>query len=482
MPSKINFTYISVSVLFLTIFSRLITLNTPSYIVSSSEVIPKEFLDLLDDYSLYLAFGNSNHPTYYSSIMETLVSERRNYYRDFFEKGLHSNLIKLNSEFKIESVVISQSENIYKVNIIEEVKMIGKPIVTSPADYPLIQAANWAISETSNEKVDSYLQQYIASMTKGIEESVLEDLEIIFLVNHEIEVVEENELTKITKDTFSDQSTDNYEGFDSVTWTENGFIRLNLAWQKMPDYEMYNLPVETIGHRLIEDFEAVVGASLMTTTFLGNNFPTNRDAAVWYIQEYTSNPQYWQYISCTPYLPVLQDTNYYNSDYSSIWDNIGCNDCADYVSQALNYGGFPEDSYWESDLYNIYWIRPFRLSQYFDTIINKGDFVSNLASLQVGDLAFIYNYDYVDEDLNWKHVVMVSEINPHRYSGHTNDRFNYPFSSDFNRFMVVNYYPKPIYLSLIMKDGSYLSQQSIFPYPAPIEYSNSTNLNPYPTP
>jgi hypothetical protein len=463
----------------LTVFSPLFTLNAPHNAASASEILPKEINDLLSDYSLTLASGKSNHPTYYSSEMETLVADRRNYYRDFFEKGLHSNLIGLSSEFKVESAVISQSGNVYKVNIIEDVKMIGKPIVTLPADYPLIQAANWAISQTNNEKVESYLEQYIASMTKGIEESVKKDVEIVSLIRHEIELVKEKEFTKITRDAFSDQSTDNQEGFDSVIWTENEFMRLNLAWQKMPDYEMYNLPVETIGYRLLKDYEAVVGASLMTTTFSGNNFPTNRGAAVWYIQEYTSNPQYWQYISCSPYPSVLQDTDYYNPEYSSIWENIGCNDCTDYVSQALNYGGFPEDSSWQADLYNIYWIRPYRLSQYFDTTINRGDFVSNLASLQVGDLAFIYNYDYVDEDLNWKHVVMVSEINPHRYSGHTNDRFNYPFSSDFNRFMVVNYYPKPIYLPLVMKDGSYLSRQSLNPYPAPNENSN---LSPYPAP
>lgn len=427
------------------------------------------------DYSNYLETGSTSKNCSYSIQMDQLVLDRKEYYKEFFNKGLHSNLVSLNSEFITENEVeIKQKESGYVVSLIERVTLYGKPISTNPEEYPLIQAANWALNRTEDSEVQFTLKRYVESMVKGVVDSAKSDVEIVLTIHHEIEIRKEYNQYIFVSDSFADKSADNSTGFDNITWSEHGYDRSKPTWVYMPDYYIYNIPIEVIGQKLLDDFRNISKKSISQSS----NYFTNRQHAVWYIQEYTSNPDYYHYISCDPHPSVLQDTAYYNPEYSDIWSNIGCNDCADFVSQALYYSGYPSDDYWEPDLYNINWVRTYRLGVYFDTIIDKGDFVDNLISLIVGDSAFIYKYEYADEDLNWKHVAMISKINPHRYSGHTNDRFDYVFNPDFNRYMVIEYHPI-IYLPLIINgDPSYSTKQ---PYPDP-SFRDPIVIPPYPGP
>lgn len=92
--------------------------------------------------------------------------------------------------------------------------MRGKPIVTSPANYPPIQAAIWAINQTNSPILIERLNQYIELMTEGVVKSVQDGSLIGFQVDHEIDISIENGQVVILNDTFSDKSIDNGEGFD----------------------------------------------------------------------------------------------------------------------------------------------------------------------------------------------------------------------------------------------------------------------------
>ena len=76
--------------------------------------------------------------------------------------GLQSNLIRLESEFKTDDdVSIAQHRNLYEVVLTEEITLWGEPITKSSDQYPLLQAAKWAIIQTDDVGTREHLQQYI---------------------------------------------------------------------------------------------------------------------------------------------------------------------------------------------------------------------------------------------------------------------------------------------------------------------------------
>jgi hypothetical protein len=392
--------------------------------------VPGEISDLLIDYSQYLESGETYQAAYYSPAIVDLIPERQRYYKEFYAKGIHARLIDLDSHFRIdENVEVIQIDDHYMVHVYEEIGMYGEPITTSPDDYPLIQAARWAIGHTNNAAVRNYLNQYIQSMTQGVKESVANGVEIVFVIAHDIEILRGKYYVRIIKDAFSDKSSDNKEGFDNMDWTENGFVRRRPAWSQLLDYEIYHVPVEALGRKLLKDFETITRPRRSDPAASNHIYWTTREKAVWYIQEYASNSAYMPAVYCDPYPIVLQDTAYYNRDYSAVWTQTRCNDCASFVSQALHYAGFPTDASWYPDINSVPWVQTNALFDYFAGHLDAGEVVYNLASTQPGDLAFILN----------QHVAMISAVNPHRYSAHTNDRLNYSFSHDFNIFTLVKY-------------------------------------------
>lgn len=145
------------------------------------------------DYSNYLETGSTSKNCSYSIQMDQLVLDRKEYYKEFFNKGLHSNLVSLNSEFITENEVeIKQKESGYVVSLIERVTLYGKPISTNPEEYPLIQAANWALNRTEDSEVQFTLKRYVESMVKGVVDSAKSDVEIVLTIHHEIEIRKEN--------------------------------------------------------------------------------------------------------------------------------------------------------------------------------------------------------------------------------------------------------------------------------------------------
>ncbi len=97
-----------------------------------------------------------------------LTKERNEYYSKFFINGLHSTLSSVESEFLSDSIdkyLVSSTGDI-EFEVLEKVVLIGKYQAKSEMDSPLIEAAEWAISQTENQYVSYKLSTYISEQKK----------------------------------------------------------------------------------------------------------------------------------------------------------------------------------------------------------------------------------------------------------------------------------------------------------------------------
>jgi hypothetical protein len=194
----------------------------------------------------------------------------------------------------------------------------------------------------------------------------------------------------------------------------------------MIDYKIYNTSIEALGQSLLADFQPSANRPIepLATT---NYFRWNaRSYAVYW----SSNPSPTSQCGTT----LRRDTTKWNPSYQYLWDandTIRCNNCADYVSQALRNGALPTDSTWNPSLASAAWVGVNALRDYLD---NKyaGVYFISFSSLQVGDLTIIPS----------QHVAMVTNVNPHQVSGHTNDRVNYGIGpTTYTQFLHISDYP-----------------------------------------
>lgn len=109
---------------------------------------------------------------------------------------------------------------------------------------------------------------------------------------------------------------------------------------------------------------------------------------------------------------IYQDPNNYNKSYTAWW----CSDCANFVSQALKYGGIPTDGTWKP--YTNAWIRVSNLISWGTGTRKWGTVTSTTAVpgdvLKVGGMS---------------HVMMVTVAQcPLLLAAHTNDRKDEPYT------------------------------------------------------
>lgn len=110
---------------------------------------------------------------------------------------------------------------------------------------------------------------------------------------------------------------------------------------------------------------------------------------------------------------VYQDPTQYNANFSYFLHN----DCANFVSQCLNAGDVWSDSVWYPDSYA--WVNTQGLKNYM--LSNKGYwYASSYADANAG--AVLYTSS--------SHVVLITlnDTVTHRFTGHTNDRYNVAFT------------------------------------------------------
>lgn len=399
----------------------------------SAGQVPDNIKVLLTDYSQHMYSGNTLRQSFYSKAMEELIKERRNYYNDFYSVGLHTNLTSIKSEFHLEDATVTKTGNVYHVEILETVTMFGYPNLSSAEDYPMILAARWAISQIDNENLKKALEEYIANTTDAVNDSILNGAETVFRVKHKIDILEtKNGQKQFIKDIFNEKEVDNGEGLDTINWVNGHFARSAPDLTQMPDYVIYHTPTDVLGKQLLEDYTKAYGG----VTPDGTGFTYNRSSAKNYALTYSSAAT----STCPNNSAIYMNTAIYNqtSIYKNIWTvtTSTCNDCADFISQALRAGGFPTDSTWNyTGPYQGYpgtytWkvfdfnTNPKGLAYYLQTSLGAISVYSSYTSLQVGDLM----YD------NGLHVVMVTRVSPFGYSGHTNDRKNRAYDSVLNHF------------------------------------------------
>lgn len=395
--------------------------------------VPDNVKALLTDYSQHLGSGNTLHQSFYSNAMETLAQERRNYYNEFYSVGLHANLTSVKSQFHMEDATVTKTGNVFHVEVLETVTMFGFPNLSSAEDYPMIPAARWAISQTDNENVKKALDEYITNTTDAVNDSILNGAETEFRVKHKIDIVEtKNNRVQFVKDMFTDKEIDNGNGLDNVDWVNSHSARLKPDLTQMPDYKIYHTTTEVLGQQLLDDYTNAYGGVVPNST----GFTYSRSAASNYALTYSSAAT----STCPNNTSIFMNTAVYNqtSIYKNIWTvtTSTCNDCADFISQALRAGGFPVDSTWTySGTYGGYpgtytWkvfdfsTNPKGLAYYLQTSLGAISVYSSNTSLQVGDLMY-------DNNL---HVVMVTAVAPTKYSGHTNDRKNAAYVTSLNHY------------------------------------------------
>ncbi len=403
---------------FLIIISLALSLIGATYSINEEITVTTEEIKAITlEYSKDLSAGKITDDLNYSPMMRKLLQDRRDFYKEFFDIGLNSDLLSIESDFKVESITKDDKHNnVYKVKAIETVTMNGKYRCTSPEDYPLVKAGRLALSKTENPTVKVEIESYIKRMIDSISKSIKEDsFQIVFIVEHDLIIRSNKNEPIIIQDTFTDKANDNPEGHDNINWVNGKFIRKKQDLNQMPDYIIYHTPIEKLSEDLLRDYEKI------TLLSYPPQYHYYHSSATYYINTYTSNNDN----SCST---VRADHSRWNcSSYSSSCNsgsNLYCADCADYVSQALKYGGCTTNSIWKP--YTYAWVNVSGLKDHFISD-GRGYWVSSLSSLQAGDIAFI----------PWSHVVMVSATGPHRYSAHTNDRLKYSWSSSINKYMKI---------------------------------------------
>jgi len=365
---------------------------------------------LLSNYSDLLINENSQYGNQFSTPIMTLVNDRKGFYNEFLEIGLHIAFNGIESSFvPLSELSIEKWGETYRFESIEKVILHGKSIITSPEDYPLVQSAKWAIEHSDDKFVMQRLEDYLGNMTDSVNDSLHEDIKIELILKHHMIVEEKNGVLSLLEDEYDDMSVENTIGTDVVIWKDGMPIRVKPDFMQFPDYIFFHTPIEELGRKLLTDYSEItenVADQKSVLSFSHSNTAT-------YANTYSSITT----STCSNGI-TLQNAGAYNSSYNY----YDCVDCANFVSQAIKYGGYATDGIWYP--YSTSWINSKNLENYLVTS-GKVVFAGSLSSLQPGDVAWT-------GDLG--HVVVYSAINPSRYTGHTNDRLRKNWDSSLTKY------------------------------------------------
>lgn len=132
-----------------------------------------------------------------------------------------------------------------------------------------------------------------------------------------------------------------------------------------------------------------------------------------------------------------QDITYWNTGhYPAYLYNFCHNDCADFVSQALHYGGIPKTSTWTrgyaDQSWTWAWQNCYGLKQY---MLNNGYWTpSNYTNAAAGGIRL---WKEKDENGNWvyNHIGMIvkNDTITREFNAHTYDRSHYAYSDQPNK-------------------------------------------------
>src|SRR5258706_767403 len=402
---------------------------------TSGLVTVEEITSLLTNYSNYLSSGTKNliDPT-----VSRLLDERKSFYNELFDVGLNSKLKTIKSAFDIENMDIIESDGGYSVKIIETVTLAGKYKLEKSADYPIIKAGKWALQHTTDAKAISAIQDFIGRQTMDVEESLgdIKGFETSLSLNHQILILKTDTGLRIMSDIFDDKGPSDPAGIDVVNWTENYLQRTKRDLMLMPDYHISHTAIAVLGQEILNSFTAPnkaalacakpeprpIGMTLDPTLSLASYHPRGKsalEARPLFTYNHTTAKNYintWTSAatgSCPGFPTIRWDVTKYNNGQYNVMPL--CNDCTNYVSQALYAGGIPTSATWQP--YTTAWVNVTALLNY---LASTGAGTDSQPCNAAGDLAYLPDKS---------HIVMIGAVAPLRYSGHTNDRLPYTWNA-----------------------------------------------------
>lgn len=367
----------------------------------------------LVSYEHLMSKATTTEDVYFSDTIIQLVEERQSFYQRYFSEGLNSDLVKIESEF--DQTTMKQTSS-GEIEVIEIVNLTGIPKLQNATDYPPYQAALLASKvvggkdqECSN-RIDAYARNILEAVQQSIDEG-----EFTFSIINKHTMTVDYEKGIVLTDSYSSESVDD-PGTDKVVLLQGKPTRVEPDFSLLPDHMMYVTPIDELANALIDNLstapDAYSNSSGVYLTSTGSTAPLSYSgsSAAAYIRTYVRPTS----ITCSNGV-TLQNTLNYNPAY----EPYPCLDCASYVSQALVYGGMDTTTEWHYD--TGAWKNVTKLQNY----IISGDYgnIVSCSLVGLGDLGMIPD----------THVVMVSALNPLRYSGHTNDRYNYPWQASLTR-------------------------------------------------
>ncbi len=383
-----------------------ITVNSQSMYIWTDE----SRLDILDKYSDSLSGDITVQSEYWSRLISLEITERRQFYSDYFNLGLHSDLTNIKAEFD-HAAITKAGENV--INVVESVTLSGVPILKNAEDYPIYQATLLAEKQVEDIRKSLYLESNARDILRAVKESIFQGEFKFTIINlHTIEF--DPNSNNINKDEFTSRAKDD-PGIDTVIWDKEKPVRIHPNYAVMQDNLIYTLGIEELAKIILDDVNRIPESS----SAIGprNQIQYSDSNAAAYMRTYVRVNR----IDCDG---VYQDRSAYNDDYEN--DQFGgcgqmceCLDCVNYVSQALVYAGKIKTSTWQP--YVSAWVG---VQAFENKMISSGyGYYRDCAIVQLGDIGIIPQ----------QHTGMVTAINPLRYSGHTNDRLNYPWTSSYTR-------------------------------------------------
>jgi Tol biopolymer transport system component len=217
----------------------------------SSYLTEKEAEALLRDYSQALSSGQISHQAFYSPAMRDLIVERRDYYQEFLQVALHSDLLGIDSRYELRSVTPDAVEQgLYHVRAVEWVTLRGRYRQPTSEEYTPARAALWALARTDHPAVREALQDHLQrEMASYLASLYIEDsYQMDWIVTHHLLVQQEADRFTIIQDTFDDRANDNPDGTDVVEWVDGQFLRRKPDLTLSPDYAIFHEPLETVEH------------------------------------------------------------------------------------------------------------------------------------------------------------------------------------------------------------------------------------------
>ena len=338
-----------------------------------------------------------------SDQVHNLIAERKLFYERYFQIGLHSDLLSISTNFE-PTTAIQLSENTYQMQ--EMVTLTGKPLLQVAEDYPVYRAYLLAAEMAKDADLSRYLEQTAEEIRAAVQESIDANTFEITIVN--LHKVAFNPQTgQLVSDSFTSEANDD-PGTDKVEWVDGKAMRVEPDFTHLPDYEIYDISVEVLAQRILEDLKAAPSGSINSDNILQYSGSTAATYARTWVRSTTATK------NCERG-PIFQNKIFWNPSYAQ----IDCNDCANYVSQAMRYGGTPISSTWYP--YSNAW----KYVEYLQSYVLSQDlgYYAQCSTVGLGDIGI----------QPWTHVVMVTGLNPLRFSGHTNDRNNYPWVPELDR-------------------------------------------------